>query len=115
MFTGSDINVFFTRVYAVASKTIHSKIGEFGAHIGYQFNNWTRYPLYGPMAAVDWKPIWLQKAGAVSTKLIAEYDARTFNVGAIVSLWKDHLEAMVELQAMKWVSAGIRYKVVLKA
>ena len=115
MFAKSNINNFFTRVYVVASKRTPTRIGEIGAHLGYQFNNWTYYPLSGVIAAMDWKPIWLQKTGMVSAKLIAEYDARTFNVGVVVSLWKDHFEAMIELQAMKWVSAGIRYKVVLKS
>lgn len=51
----------------------------------------------------------------VRTKLISEFDGRTFNIGAIVSLWRDHFDAMIELQAMKWVTAGIRYKLVLKS
>ena len=48
------------------------------------------------------------------TKLIAEFDGRTFNIGAIVSLWRDHFDAMIELPAMKRVTAGVRYKVVVK-
>ncbi len=114
MFQKGGGNNYFVRLYAVASKRFLTPVGEVGAHIGYQFNNWSYYSLSGPMAAVAWNPIWLQKNDVISTKLIAEYDARTFNVGAIVSLWKDHFEAMVELQALKWVSAGIRYKLVLK-
>ena len=115
MFGERHGNGFFTRIYAVASKRFYPRIGEIGFHIGYQFNKWTVYPLYGPMAAIDWCPIWLQKEEVVKTKLIAEYDAHTFNVGAIVSLWKDHIEAMLELQALKYVSAGIRFKTVLKS
>lgn len=116
LFTGGNaVNNFFSRVYAVASKRFTTKLGDVGTHLGYQFNNWTYYSLSGPMAAVDWMPVWLQKENVVRTKLIAEYDARTFNIGAIVSLWKDHIDAMVELQAMKWVSAGIRFKTVLKS
>lgn len=114
-FAGDRGNGFFTRLYAVASKRFSTKMGEMCTHIGYQFNNWTYYPLSGPMAAVDWTPIWLQKENVIKTKLIAEYDARTLNIGAIVSLWREHLEAMVELQAMKWLSAGIRYRFVLKS
>ena len=48
------------------------------------------------------------------TKLIAEFDGRTFNIGAIVSLWRDHFDAMIEQQAMKWVTAGGRDKVVVR-
>ncbi len=108
-------NGFFTRVYAVASKDFSTRVGNICAHLGYQFNNWTYYALSGPMAAVDWMPVWLQKDGVINTRFIAEYDARTFNFGAIVSLWRGHLDAMVELQALKWFSAGIRYKVYLKS
>lgn len=116
LFTGgSAINNFFSRVYAVASKRFPTTFGDVGAHIGYQFNNWTYYSLTGPMVAVDWMPVWLQKENVVKTKFIAEYDARTFNVGAIVSLWRDHFDVMIELQAMKWVSAGFRFKTVLKS
>ncbi len=108
-------NGFFTRVYAVASKDFPTKVGNICAHLGYQFNNWTYYSLSGPMVAVDWMPIWLQKEEVIKTRLIAEYDARTFNIGAIVSLWKGHLDAMVELMAMKWVNFGVRYKLQLKS
>lgn len=115
MFSHRDAaNGFFTRVYLVSSKTLPTKYGRMDAHLGYQFNNWTYYPLSGPCAAVDWFPVWLQKEDVVSVKFIAEYDARFFNMGAIVSLWRNHFELMVDLQAMKWLSAGLRYKVVLK-
>ena len=106
----------FNRYYIVASKTFKSECGSFCLHAGYQYNNPKATKLYnynGPCAAVDWNPKWLQKENIISTKLIAEYDARTFNIGAIVSLWRDHIDAMVELQALKWFSAGLRFKTVL--
>lgn len=108
-------NGFFTRVYAIASKDFPTRIGYICAHLGYQFNSWSYYSLSGPMAAVDWMPIWLQKDNIINTRIIAEYDAKTFNIGAIVTLWKGHLEAMVELQALQWFSAGIRFKAVIKS
>ena len=113
--SGSSGNDFFARLYAVAYKPLQTSVGGFGLHVGYHFNNWSYYKLYGPMAAVDWMPVWLQKEDVIKTKIIAEYDARTFNFGAIVSLWRDHFEVMIELQAMKWVSAGFRFKTVLKS
>ena len=106
---------YFNRYYVVATKHFLTRFGDIGAHLGYQYNLRKDIHFNGPCAAIDWMPIWLQKENVVATRLIAEYDARTFNIGAIVSLWRDHFEAMVELQAMKWISAGIRYKLVLKS
>lgn len=108
-------NGHFNRFYAVITKHFSTTYGVIGTHLGYQYNKRVDIPMNGPCGGIDWMPIWLQKENVVSTKLIAEYDARTFNVGAIVSLWRDQFEAMIELQAMKWISAGIRYKLVLKS
>ena len=110
----TDSNGFFNRMYIVATKHFDTGAGIVGGHIGYQYNLRNDPRFNAPCAAVDWAPIWLQKERIVTTRLIAEYDARTFNAGAIVSIWRDHFEAMVELQALKWLSAGVRYKVVLK-
>lgn len=107
-------NGFFTRVYAVASKSFSTKGGSAGLHLGYQFNNWTYYSLYGVCAAVDWRPIWLQNEKWITTKLIAEYDAKSFNIGFIASIWREHFDFMVDLQAMKWLSAGIRFKYIIQ-
>ncbi|MBR5076766.1 MAG: YjbH domain-containing protein [Bacteroidales bacterium] len=107
-------NGFFTRFYAVASESFLTVTGPVGAHLGYQFNNWTYYSLSGPIAAIDWEPVWLQNEDLISTKLIVEYDARTLNIGVVASIWQDRFEAMMELQAFRWFSAGIRYKLVLR-
>lgn len=112
-FNVAEGNGFFNRYYAVATKHFPTPVGIIGAHLGYQFNVRKDYPINAPCAAIDWKPVWLQKENVISTKLIAEYDSRTFNIGFIASLWKDHIEVMVDLQAMKWLSAGIRFKTVL--
>lgn len=109
---------YFNRLYAVMSKHLYTKYGPLTIHAGYQYNNAGAVKLYhynSICAAIDWQPIWLQKENVVRTKLISEFDGRTFNIGAIVSLWRDHFDAMIELQAMKWISAGIRYKLVLKS
>lgn len=107
-------NAGFNRYYIAATKHCQTKAGMIGVHLGYQYNNIEDVHYNAPCAAIDWQPVWLQKENVVKTKLIAEFDGRTFNVGAIVSLWRDHFDAMIELQAMKWVTAGIRYKLVLK-
>ena len=77
--------------------------------MGYQFNFRKDTPINAPCAGVDWKPVWVQSKW-LSLDLIAEFDSRTFNIGFIASLWNDHIEAMFDLQAMKWVSFGLRFK-----
>ena len=106
-------NGYFNRNYIIISKHFPTKVGAFGAHLGYQFNRRADMPINGPCAALDWAPVWLDTP-AVSVKFIAEYDARTFNAGFIASFWDDRFEAMFELMAMKWVNFGVRYKLVLK-
>lgn len=106
-------NGYFNRYYAVATKHFSTKVGTIGAHLGYQFNRRTDLPMNGPCAAIDWVPVWLDTPAA-SVKFIAEYNARTFNVGFIASFWDDRFEAMFELMAMKWVNFGVRYKLMLK-
>ena len=107
-------NGFFNRYYVVATKHFTTNVGKIGAHLGYQYNKRTDLPMNGPCAAIDWVPKWLDTPN-FSLKAIAEYDSRTFNVGFIASIWKDRFEAMFELMGMKWVNAGIRYKLVLKS
>lgn len=107
-------NGFFNRYYAVATKHFTSKIGTFGTHLGYQFNKRTDLPMNGPCAAIDWTPVWLNSPN-FSLKAIAEYDSRTFNVGFIASIWREHFDVMFELMAMKWINYGVRYKLQLKS
>ena len=115
MFSRTDAsNGFFTSYYAMASKSFRSQIGTWNAHLGFQFNNRTYYSHFGPCAAVDWQPVWLQKEDLINTSFIVEYDARTLNIGAVVSFWRDHFEAMIDFQSLRWLSVGLRYKVVLK-
>ena len=105
----TNTNGFFNRYYAVLSKHIPTGWGEIGAHAGYQFNRRVDVPLNGPCAGIAWKPVWVQ-TDWLSLDLIAEYDSRTFNIGFIASVWDDRIEAMFDLQALKWVSFGLRYK-----
>lgn len=117
-YTKSDVsgddNGFFNRYYAVATKHFNTKYGMIGAHLGYQYNRRTDFPMNGPCAAIDWVPVWLNNPN-FTLKAIAEYDSRTFNVGCIASVLNGRLEAMFELMAMKWVNLGVRYKLSLKA
>lgn len=107
-------NGTFNRFYVVATKHFATPVGKMGAHLGYQYSLRTDIRYSRPCAALDWEPVWIQKEDAVSAKLIAEYDARTFNVGVIASFWHGHFDVMLDLQALKWFSAGIRYKMLIK-
>ena len=111
---GGTGNGYFNRYYVVATKHFPTPVGTLGVHLGYQYNLRSDLHYNGPCAAIDWKPVWLQRENIVALKLIAEYDARTFNLGFITSLWKDHIDVMVDLQALKWLSAGVRLKTILK-
>ena len=46
--------------------------------------------------------------------LMAEYDARTVNVGGQYYLWKDCINLVAELNDGKYFSGGIFFKVHLK-
>ena len=109
-------NGYFNRWFIAATKHFDTPWGVIGGTIGYQYNRRTDYPLNAPCAAVTWNPKWLNVEGSFlsSFRVIAEFDSRTFNVGLTTSIWKDHFEAMFELKNMRWISAGLRFKVVLK-
>lgn len=108
-------NGFFSRNFVVLSKHFDSPWGKIGAHAGYQFNHRLDYPINGPCAGLDWTPVWIQNKGILDNlKVILEYDTRTVNVGFIASIWKNHFEAMFELQNFRWVNFGLRYKLRLK-
>ena len=113
MFQMRSGNGYFTRFYAVASKSFQTAWGDVGGHLGYQWSPRTDYRINAPCAGVDWKPTWIQ-TDWLSMDLIAEFDSRSFNIGFIAALWDDRFEAMFDLQALKWVSFGLRFKMHLK-
>jgi len=107
-------NGFFNRWFAVASKDFQTPWGRVGAHLAYQYNQRSDYAINGPAAGVDWSPVWLQNRWLLDeVRLIAEYDSRTFNTGIIASVWDNRFELMFELQNMKWINFGARFKVLL--
>lgn len=46
--------------------------------------------------------------------LMAEYDARTMNIGAEYSFWKDYINVVIELNRCRYFSGGLVFKVHLK-
>lgn len=108
-------NGFFNRNYIVLSKHFTTSLGKIGAHMGYQFNHRTDYPINGPCAGLNWYPVWVQDKGPLDwISIIAEYDSRSINMGFITSIWDNRFEAMFELQNFQWVNFGIRYKLRLR-
>lgn len=108
-------NGYFTRFYAVASKSFRTEWGGIVGHLGYQYSFRSDYPMNAPCAGVSWQPIWLQNKGIVDhVNVIAEFDARTVNIGFIASVWDNRFEAMFELQNFQWVNFGLRYKLRLQ-
>lgn len=102
-------NGFFNRWYIAATKHFQIPFGELGVHAAYLYNKRTDYPLNGPAIGVNFRPAFHR-----NLNVIAEYDAKTINVGATYALWADHFNFVLELQEGKYVSAGLVYKVNLK-
>lgn len=108
--SGNKNNGFFNRWFASMSKHFQFKeVGELGVHATYLYNKRTDYPLNGPAFGVNFRPNFHR-----NLNFIAEYDAKTINVGATYSLWADHFNFLFELQEGKYISAGLVYKVNLK-
>ena len=98
-------NGYFNRNFIVLSKHLYSAWGEFGVHAGYQFNRRTYYPIDGICLGVNWSPVRIKDKGILDKiNIIAEYDSRTVNIGVIASLWQSHIEAMFEIQSLKWLN-----------
>lgn len=106
MGVNGDGNGYFNRWYLALTKHFATKYGELGVHAAYLYNRRTDYPLNGPAVGVNFRPN-VHK----NLNIIAEYDAKTINVGATYSLWNDHFNVLVELQKCKYLSAGLVYKV----
>lgn len=102
-------NGFFNRWYIATSKHFNFFYGKVGVHMAYLYNRRTDYPLNGPAFGINFRPN-IHK----NLNIIAEYDAKTINVGATYSLWADHFNFLFELQEGKYISAGLVYKVNLK-
>ncbi len=103
-----DGNGYFCRFFIAATKHIPIGSEEIGVHLSYLYNRRIDYHLNGPAAGISWNP-----SAHPQLRLIAEYDAKDFNVGATYLLF-NHLHAQVEMQRMKYFSGGICYKIYLK-
>lgn len=109
-------NGYFNRYYIVATKHFDSSVGEFAGHAAFQYTKRKDFSATGPCVAITWNPVWLNQTDFFlsSFRLIAEYDAMNFNVGFSSSIWHDHFEGWFCFQGCQWISAGLRYKVVIR-
>lgn len=119
-FDGSGMNNYFTRYYLAATKHFNMKgIGDLGMHLSYVMGKPVRKEHYkGVALGANFRfhtcggEFWNKALNGLN--LMAEYDARTINVGGSYSLWKDHINLIAELNDGKYFSGGVFFKVHLK-
>jgi hypothetical protein len=104
--TNVQNNGFFNRWFAAISKHFNLPLGQLGVHATYLYNKRKDYPLNDLAFGINLKPAFHK-----NLNLIAEYDAKTINIGALYSIWADHFNLLFELQDGKYISAGLTYKV----
>lgn len=104
----ADGNGYWCRFYIAATK--HIPIGKetIGAHLAYLYNKRVDYPLNDLAGGITYSPSFLP-----DLRLIAEYDAKDFSIGTTCLLF-NHLHAQVQLQAMKYFTGGLTYKIYLR-
>ena len=114
-------NNHFTRYYLAATKHFSfAGIGTLGVHAAYVDYRACWFPHYRkPAAGVNFKFNLLPEDNLAvkalnGLDLMAEYDARTINIGAHYQLWKDHINLIAELNNGKYFSGGIYFKIHLK-
>ncbi|WP_315901665.1 hypothetical protein [Phocaeicola dorei] len=114
-------NNHFTRYYLAATKHFSfTGVGTLGVHAAYVDYRACWFPHYRrPAAGVNFKFNLLPEDNLAvkalnGLDLMAEYDARTVNIGAHYQLWKDHINLIAELNNGKYFSGGIYFKIHLK-
>ena len=114
-------NNHFTRYYLAATKHFcFAGVGTLGVHAAYVDYRACWFPHYRrPAAGVNFKFNLLPEDNLAvkalnGLDLMAEYDARTVNIGAHYQLWKDYINLIAELNNGKYFSGGIYFKIHLK-
>ena len=116
-FDGNGMNNYFTRYYLAATKHFNFKgIGNLGAHVAWVMGRPIHREHYDGVSvganfrfATQGEQFWNKALNGLT--LMAEYDARTFNVGGSYTIWKDHINIIAELNDGKYFSGGIFFKV----
>lgn len=113
-------NCFFTRYYVAATKHFEVRDwGVVGAHLSFVFDRpatWKHRNLPACGANFRFRLPGDSFAGRAlnGLDLMAEYDARTVNVGGQYHIWKDHINLVAELNEGKYFSGGVYFKIHLK-
>lgn len=113
-------NCAFTRWYLAASKHFEFKgIGTLGTHLSFVWDRGlhveaTNRPAFGLnfRLCLPAGSFWQKTLNGFN--LMAEYDARTCNVGGTYSVWKDHINIVAELNDGRYFSGGVYFKIYLK-
>lgn len=113
-------NCWFSRYYLAASKHIEfPEVGTIGAHLSFILDrpsNWYHHNRpavganfkFGLYETENWQK-WIN-----GLNLMAEYDARTINVGFHYQIYKDNINVVAELNEGKYFNGGIYFKLHLK-
>lgn len=117
---GSGNHNYLTRYYLAITKHVDFRnIGQLGIHAAYVIGKAMTDEHYKrPSLGTNFQfmttgsSLWNKALNGLN--LMAEYDARTFNVGGCYSIWKDHINLIAELNDGKYFSGGIFFKVHLK-
>lgn len=116
----SGSNNYATRYYLAVTKHLDFRnVGELGIHAAFVYGNakgMERYkrPSFGTNFRFAFPETSIISKVANGLNLMAEYDARTCNVGFEYSFWKDYINVVVELNRCKYFSGGLVFKVHLK-
>ena len=116
----SGSNNYATRYYLAATKHMNfQNIGEWGIHAAFVYGNAKGMEHYKrPSFGTNFRFQLLGDQPLIKAvnnlNLMAEYDARTVNIGAHYQLWKDHINLIAELNNGKYFSGGIYFKIHLK-
>lgn len=111
---------YLTRYYLAATKHFDFKnVGQLGVHAAFIVGNAMtdehyKRPAFGAnfQFITTGSSLWNKVLNGLN--LMAEYDARTINVGGSYSIWKDHINLIAELNDGKYFSGGVFFKVHLK-
>lgn len=117
---GKHTNNYGTKYYLAASKHLEfTGLGELGMHLAYIHSKAKGIPKYSrPAAGVNFRfsligEEFYQKA-LNGLNLMAEYDARTVNLGFNYAIWKDRINLLCAWNECKHFSGGIHFKICLK-
>ena len=110
---------YFNRFFLAATKHLFfQNVGELGLHMAYIYSRATGLNYEGPALGVNFRcclpDTSLGNKILNGLNLMAEYDARTINIGFNYAVWKDRFNLIAELNDGKYLSAGLYFKICLK-